>query len=57
VSEREFHRSVIVLSDAGYVAYGVVEPDGGGGCNFQDFQVTRAGMQALGRWPMFDELG
>jgi hypothetical protein len=57
VSEREFHRSVITLNDAGYVAYGLVEPDGGGGWNFQDFQVTGAGMQALGLWPMFDELG
>jgi hypothetical protein len=57
VSEREFHRSVIVLSDAGYVSYRLVEPDGGGGCNFQDFQVTGSGMQALGLWPMFDELG
>ena len=57
VSEREFYRSVIMLSDAGYVAYGLAEPDGGGGCNFQDFQVTGAGMQALRLWPMFAELG
>ena len=53
VTEREFHRSVLVLADAGYVAYGVPEYDGGGGCVFTHFQVTGAGMQALGLWPMF----
>lgn len=57
VTEREFHRSVLTLADAGYVAYGNPEYDGGGGCVFTHFQVTGAGMQALGLWPMFDELG
>lgn len=57
LSEREFHRSVLTLADARYVAYGNAEYEGGGGCAFEDFQVTGAGMQALGLWPLFDELG
>ena len=57
VTEREFHRSMLVLGDAGYVAYEDGRYDGGGGCVFTHFQVTGAGMQALGLWPMFDELG
>ena len=57
VSEREFHRSILTLADAGYVAYSKAEYEGGGGCAFEGFQVTGAGMQALGLWPMFDELG
>jgi hypothetical protein len=57
VTEREFHRSMLVIGDAGYVAYEDGQYDGGGGCVFTHFQVTGAGMQALGLWPMFDELG
>jgi len=57
VTEREFHRSMQVLGDAGYVAHDDGQYDGGGGCVFTHFQVTGAGMQALGLWPMFDELG
>ena len=57
VTEREFHRSVLILGDAGYVANEDGQYDGGGGCVFTHFQVTGAGMEALGLWPMFDELG
>jgi hypothetical protein len=57
VSEREFHRSVLTLADASYVAHSNAEYAGGGDCAFEGFQVTGAGMQALGLWPMFDELG
>ena len=52
VTEREFHRSMLVLGDAGYVACEDGRYDGGGGCVFTHFQVTGAGMQALGLWPM-----
>jgi hypothetical protein len=51
VSEREFHRSVITLSDAGYLAYGLVEPDGGGGCNFQDSRSPARGSRPSGSGP------
>jgi hypothetical protein len=56
VTEREFHKSVLTLHDAGYVAWDRDEGERGGGWNFQGFLVTGAGKQALGLWPRFDVL-
>lgn len=57
LTEADFHRAVEVLHDAGHVSWGQSEGEGGGGWAFIHFQVTGAGKQALGLWPLFDALG
>jgi len=57
LTEAEFEDAVTTLADAGYVAWGHRESEGGGGRSYSHFQVTGAGKQALGLWPRFDALG
>lgn len=57
LTESEFHRSVQILGDAGYVGWNNSEGEGSGGWAFMDFLVTGTGKQALGLWPRFESLG
>lgn len=57
LTEAEFERAVETLTDAGYVAFDLLENEGGGGRNRQHFFVTGEGKQVLGEWPRFDALG
>jgi hypothetical protein len=56
LSERDVHVSVETLADEGLVAYADREYEGGGGVYWTHFQVSGAGLQALGEWPVFDML-
>jgi hypothetical protein len=51
----EVYDAVLTLSDAGYVE-GEVQHEGGRSALLTQFQVTGRGYQALGEWPLFDEL-
>jgi len=51
----EVYDAVLTLSDAGYIE-GEIQPVGPHGALVTHFQVTGRGQQALGQWPLFDEL-
>jgi hypothetical protein len=51
----EIYDAVLTLSDAGYVE-GEVQHEGGRSALLTQFQITGRGYQALGEWPLFDEL-
>lgn len=55
LSPGELHDAVLTLGDAGYVE-GRVEYSSGPDAMFTHFRVTARGMQALGQWPLFDEI-
>lgn len=55
LTEAQFDLAVRTLRDAGYVTWGNSEGEGGGWA-YMDFQVTGAGKQALGLWPLFEAL-
>jgi hypothetical protein len=57
LTQAQFHRAVLTLHDAGYLASDGGTPEGGGGVHFCQFLVTGEGKQALGLWPRFDALG
>lgn len=57
LSEREVHVSVETLAEEGLVSYSDQSWATGGGVHWAQFQVTGAGLQALGEWPVFDMLG
>jgi hypothetical protein len=57
LSERDVHVSVETLADEGLVTYADKQYEGGGGVYWTQFQVSGAGLQALGEWPVFDMLG
>lgn len=56
LSERDVHVSVETLADEGLVTYTDREYESGGGIHWMQFQVSGAGLQALGEWPIFDML-
>jgi len=47
--------ALLTLADAGYIE-GEFQRQGGGGLIVTHFQVTGRGQQALGEWPLFDQL-
>ena len=51
----EVYDAVLILTDAGYIE-GEVQHEGGGTALVTHFQVTGRGYQALGEWPLFDQL-
>jgi hypothetical protein len=57
LTERDVHVSVETLADERLVDYAQQEAAGGGDVMWMQFQVTGAGLQALGEWPVFDVLG
>jgi hypothetical protein len=56
LSERDVHVSVETLADEGLVTYADRQYESGGGVDWMQFQVSGAGLQALGDWPVFDML-
>lgn len=57
LAQQAFHYSVETLRDAGYVRCEGQEWEGSGGVIWFGFQVTGAGKQVLGEWPLFEVLG
>jgi hypothetical protein len=57
LTQQDFHYSVETLRDAGYVRCDKQEWEGSGGVIWLSFQVTGAGKQVLGEWPLFEVLG
>jgi hypothetical protein len=57
LTEREVHVSVETLAQEGLVSYSDQMWASGGGVHWMQFQVSGAGLQALGEWPVFDMLG
>lgn len=55
--EQDVHVSVETLADDGLVTYADQQYEEGGGVDWTQFQVSGAGLQALGEWPVFDMLG
>ncbi len=51
----EFHDAILTLGDAGYVEASRGY-EGGPGVLFTHLRVTGRGQQALGEWPLFDEI-
>jgi hypothetical protein len=51
----EVHDSVLTLADVGYVQAGR-QYESGAGATFTHLHVTGRGQQALGEWPLFDEI-
>ena len=51
----EVYEAVLTLRDADYIE-GELQHEGGHGALVTHFQVTGRGQQALGEWPLFDEL-
>jgi hypothetical protein len=51
----EIHDAILALGDAGYVD-GDVQYETGPGALFTRLRVTGRGQQALGEWPLFDEI-
>jgi len=51
----EFHDAILTLRDAGYVE-GDLSYAGGPTAHFAGLYVTGRGLQALGEWPLFDEI-
>jgi hypothetical protein len=54
LSPGELHDAILTLSDAGYVE-GAIGYESGG-ATFTRLGVTGRGQQALGQWPLFDEI-
>jgi hypothetical protein len=57
LSERDVHVSVETLADEGLVSYANQSWTMSGRVSWMKVQVTGAGLQALGEWPVFDMLG
>ena len=51
----QVHDAILTLQDAGYVEADL-SYNGGPTAIFTHFQVTGRGLQALGWWPLFDEI-
>jgi hypothetical protein len=54
LSPDEIHESILALGDADYVDFSLQYS--GGGATFTQLHVTGRGQQALGEWPLFDEI-
>ena len=52
----EVYDAVLALRDAGYIE-GELQHESGRSILMTHFQVTGRGQQALGEWPLFDQLG
>jgi hypothetical protein len=52
----QVHDSILVLADAGYVEAANLSYETGSGAIFTGLRVTGRGQQALGEWPLFDEI-
>jgi hypothetical protein len=50
------HDAILALADAGYVEADNLEYETGPGAMFIRPRVTGRGQQALGQWPIFDEI-
>jgi hypothetical protein len=57
LSQQDVHVAVETLAGEGLVHYANDEWASGGGVHWMGFQVTGAGLQALGEWPVFEALG
>jgi hypothetical protein len=55
LSAGELHDAILDLGDAGYID-GDVQYSSGPSAQFTHLQVTGRGQQALGQWPLFDEI-
>jgi hypothetical protein len=55
LSIEEIYDAVLVLADAGYIQ-GKLQHESGSSILITHFQVTGRGQQALGEWPLFDQL-
>ena len=55
LADDEIHDAILTLGDAGYVE-ARVEYHTGGGAIFTHLRLTGRGLQALGEWPLFDEI-
>lgn len=55
LSAGDLHDAILDLADAGYVD-GDVQYSGGPSAQFTGLQVLGRGEQALGQWPLFDEI-
>ena len=56
LTEQDVHVAVETLVDEGLVSYRNDSRNTAGGVHWIDIQVTGAGLQALGQWPVFDML-
>jgi hypothetical protein len=52
----EIHDAILTLLDVGYVEVTDVRYETGPGAMFTGLRVTGRGQQALGEWPLFDEI-
>jgi hypothetical protein len=55
LTTEEIYDAMLTLSDAGYVG-GELQHEGARSALVSQFQITGRGYQALGEWPVFDEL-
>jgi hypothetical protein len=55
LSTDEVYDALLTLADADYIE-GELQHEGGGSVIITRFQVTGRGQQALGEWPLFDQL-
>jgi hypothetical protein len=56
LSASEVHDAVLCLGDVGYVEAQNLQYETGPGAMFTGLRVTGRGQQALGEWPLFDEI-
>jgi len=56
LTDQDVHLAVETLHDEGLVDYTDQSWESGGGVYWTAFQVSGAGLQALGEWPVFDVL-
>lgn len=52
----DVHDAVLALHDVGYVEINRLQYESGPGAMFTGLRVTGRGQQALGEWPLFDEI-
>lgn len=55
LADDAIYDSLLTLRDAGYVAFDV-QLETGPGAHFDHLAITGAGLQALGEWPLFDQV-
>lgn len=56
LSAGDVHDAVLTLLDVGYVEIHDLQYESGPGALFTGLRVTGRGQQALGQWPLFDEI-
>lgn len=57
LTEQDVHVAIETLDDEGLIQYRNDHWNASGGVHWIDLQVSGAGLQALGQWPVFDALG